>query len=160
LEKLGAQVVSFSDLSKDYLGIDNARLVLKGAGEYEVGGVEISGIGAGEGKVVYVYNVEGVRAGVVGFLDKPLDDKKLERIDGLDVLLVKLGEGQGVKDSEILGWAKKWGVNHLVLVGANGDGRLKSFLDEVDEEGLAPVGSVKIEKESLPEGMEVTVLGS
>ncbi|HPD44895.1 MAG TPA: hypothetical protein PK131_01820, partial [Candidatus Woesebacteria bacterium] len=55
--------------------------------------------------------------------------------------------------------AKKWGVNYLIPVGGKPDSKvLVTFLDEVDEEGLEPIESLKVDKDNLPDGLEIVLL--
>jgi hypothetical protein len=158
LEKLNPKVVGFNSLEEDYLGLDDKRLVLKGTGEYEVGGVDVSGVSAGKDRVIYIFNIEGVSVGVLGYLDEPLSEKKTDKIEAIDVLAVYLGGQQKAGGKDILGWAKKWGVNYLLpIAGAEGESLVK-FLDSADQEGLEPTESLKVEKSELPEGMEIVVL--
>jgi len=59
----------------------------------------------------------------------------------------------------IVSLAKKWGANYLIPVGyIEKDNNLVKFLDEVDAEGQEEIDFLKVEKENLPDGMEVVVL--
>jgi len=128
---------------------------IRGAGEYEVGGVSIMGVSGGEDRTVYRIEMDGVVVGILGDFTEPLSDKRIERLDGMDVLVVSIN--QNIKLA--LSWAKRWGVNYLIPMGfEEGDGKLKSFLDLVDREDLEAVPSLKVDKVNLPEGMEVVVL--
>ncbi|MFA4826790.1 MAG: MBL fold metallo-hydrolase [Candidatus Shapirobacteria bacterium] len=151
-----SRIVAFTSKKYDFLGVEGERVVLRGPGEYEIGGIEISGYNGGEGETVYVMMVEGLRVGVIGNLTEELSEKRIERIDSVDVLLVAIGE-EGVGIKTILGWAKKWGVNVIVPIGDD-QKQLEKFLDLVDSEGLEAKESYRVEKENLPEGMEVVVL--
>ena len=81
-----------------------------------------------------------------------------EKINGIDVLIVNIDECK-IKGKMFLDLAKKWGANYLIPVGYKKDGdSLKKFLDEVDEEGLEAVESLKIDRDNLPDGLEVIIL--
>jgi len=133
------------------------KILIQGAGEYEVGGVEIYGYNAEDGNTVYVVQVDGVKLVVLGGLNKPLSDKKVEKIDSADVLITPTKMENGLSFKLIKDWAKKWGINYLVPVGDD-DESLKEFLDAADEEGLEPVDLLKIEQSDLPDGLEIKLL--
>ncbi len=134
------------------------QVVIAGPGEYEVGGVELTGISAGQGSTVYAITIDGVSVGVMGMPDEDLSEKKVERIDSLDVLFVPCEKKSLEKLKLYLSWAKKWGVNYLIPVGYETEEELKTFLDVVDREDLLPVAGLKISRDELPEGLEVVVL--
>ena len=134
------------------------QLVIAGPGEYEVGGVELTGISAGQGSTVYAITIDGVSVGVMGEPIEDLTEKKIERIDSLDVLFVPCAKKSLEKLKLYLSWAKKWGVNYVIPVGYESEDELKTFLDVVDREDLLPVASLKISRDELPEGLEVVVL--
>lgn len=131
------------------------RVNIRGAGEYEVGGMGIIGVSGGEDRTVYRLEIDGVVVGILGDFTQPLSDKKVERLEGIDILVVSVNQNMKL----MLSWAKKWGVNYLIPVGyEEGDGKLKAFLDLVDREDLEAVPNLKVDKTNLPEGMEVVVL--
>ena len=151
-----SRIIVITSKKRDSLNlIEGDRVILRGPGEYEIGGIEILGISAGGGETVYVINVDGVIVGVLGDVTEVLSDKKIERINAVDVLLAPVGEGI-VGGKTVLSWAKKWGVNYLLpVVDSTENEEMKKFLDEVDREDLQPIESLKVEKENLPEGLEV-----
>lgn len=154
--KSNSRVVLITEKDFDNFGLGAEKVIIRGAGEYEVGGIEIVGWSGGDGQTLYVVNVDGVHVGVVGNLTSELSDKKIERVDEVDVLIVSLGN---MANKVILQWAKKWGANYIVPINfGNKDGAIKSFLDEADREGLEPVEVLKVDKDALPEGMEIVVL--
>ena len=53
--------------------------------------------------------------------------------------------------------AKKWGANYLIPINYNDD-ELKKFLSETDNEGTESTEGLKVDKDSLPDGLEVVVL--
>ncbi|MFA6250944.1 MAG: MBL fold metallo-hydrolase [Candidatus Shapirobacteria bacterium] len=159
LGKINSRIVAFSNSKLDFLGIDSQRVVLKGPGEYEVGGVEIGGYSAGGKDTVYVFTIDGVTVATVGLLSETLTDKRRDRIESVDVLVVKLADEQKATDKEILSWVKKWGANYLVVIDGDQEKKnLKRFLDSCDVEGQEAVDSLKVDKDELPDGMEVVIL--
>lgn len=158
-KKYESRIVLFTREELDFLGLNFDGVVIRGPGEYEVGGVEINGVDANGDGVVYLVNLDGVLLGVMDGLTEAVDEKLEEKISGVDVLLVLARSGQKADCKSVLAVAKKWGVNYLVPVGFGSDS-LEALLDAVDSEGLQAVNSLKVEKETLPDGMEVVLLSS
>lgn len=135
------------------------KVVIFGPGEYEVGEVEIVGINSGQGSTIYVITIDNIKVLHLPRLNQTLKDKKIERIDSGDVLLAAAmkenkGGGKVLKDL-----AQKWGVNYLIPYGfEDNNGSQENVLDQLDEEGLKPMESLKVTAEDLPEGMEVVIL--
>lgn len=159
LEKNYPRIVLYSEfLEIDSFGQNN-KVVIMGPGEYEIGGIEINGYNSGFQTTIYTINVDGLEIGVLGKLKEPLSDKKIEKIDGMDMLVVDISNGDGVGPKIILQLAKKWGANYVIPVGYTPEGDdLKKFLDEADFEGVEPVEALKVDRENLPEGMEIAIL--
>lgn len=140
-------------------GEEGDRVVVMGPGEYEIGGIEINGFSAGPGQTFYSVAVEGVTVGILGQLKEVLTDKRVDKINGVDVLAADIGKGNVMGTKAILNLAKKWGANYVVPVGYSAGGEeLKKFMDESDAEGQEPLDSLKIDKDNLPEGTEVIIL--
>ncbi len=157
--KYGSRIVVFTGEKYDFLGLGFDGVVIRGPGEYEVGGVEISGVDANGDGVVYLVNLDGVMVAVVESLSKEVGNKLVDKVKGVDVLVLLAEEGGKVDSKAVLAVAKKWGVNYLIPVGFTEE-KLKVLLDVVDREDLEPVPSLKVEKDSLPDGMEVVLLSS
>jgi L-ascorbate metabolism protein UlaG (beta-lactamase superfamily) len=137
---------------------DDSIVIIAGPGEYEVGGVEVAGFNGGGAKL-FTVTADGVTVGIFGELTEAIKDKKLEKLDGIDVLVVRIGYKDAIAMKDLVKIAKDIGTNYLIPMGYNdGDESLKKFLDETDNEGLEAVESLKVEKESLPEGMEIVIL--
>jgi len=132
------------------------RVTIAAGGEYEIGGVEILGINAGERGVVYTVSIDNLTIGVLGELDEVLTDKRVERVGAVDVLLVDLvGKAEA---KLVMGWAKKWGANYLLPMGRIDEPEVVKFLDVADQEGITPVDVLKVERDELPEGLEMAIL--
>lgn len=132
---------------------------IAGPGEYEVGGIEVTGINGGEDGRIYTIVVEGVIVGVLGSLKGMPTEKKLQKINSLDVMVIDAGEENGLDAKQILELAKDWGANYLIPVGADKNNQtVKNIMDETDKEGMESVASVKIEKDNLPENMALVIL--
>lgn len=97
--------------------------------------------------------MDGVKIVTVDRIEEELSEKKKEKLEEADVLLIDIDQ----KAAEI---AKKSAANYVIPVGYSGseDKNLKEFLDAFDKEGLESLEELKVERESLPEGMEVVLL--
>jgi hypothetical protein len=156
--KNGARVIIYTNENDGRSHLDENRVFINGPGEYEVGGVEVSGVNGEDGNTVYRLVIDGFKVAVVGGLKQELGEKKIEKIEETDVLIVypEVGSLIGYKMSKEL--AKKWGANYLIPISDNAE-ILSKFLDDADNEGLEAFGSLKIEKvEDLPDGLEVKLL--
>ncbi|MFA5946437.1 MAG: MBL fold metallo-hydrolase [Patescibacteria group bacterium] len=65
------------------------------AGEYEVGGVAVAGVDAtrkdGTAHTIYRFDIEGVKVGFLGALDRTLSEKEVEGLGPIDILIVPAG---------------------------------------------------------------------
>lgn len=149
-----------------YFGGENPELledkvVIAGAGEYEVGGIEVLGIADGGGGVVYVISMDGVEVVVLDELRGELSEKKVERLGEADVLTFSLGNIKTVGYKSIMKLAKSLGVNYLLPYGKDlASEEAKTFLDEADLEGFQAVESLKVGADDLPDGLETVILKS
>lgn len=69
-------------------------------GEYEIKGVFILGVKTKENRVIYQVEIEGIKIGCLGEINKLLTDEELEKLNGLDVLLVPIGNRKKVLSAE------------------------------------------------------------
>jgi hypothetical protein len=144
----------FDDSKQKFDGV-----IVRGPGEYEVGGVEIIGYSANNGNSMYVIGQDGLILSVLGEMDEPISDKRIEKINSVDVLLAPVTIKNDTSAKPVLEWAKKWGVNYLIPTGwAEDEKLLDQFLDVADQEGLEKTDMLKVDKDSLPDGLEIKVL--
>ncbi len=139
--------------------LSNSDIVtIMGPGEYEIGGIEINGFNSGFQTTLYTVTVDGLDLAFLGKLKEELKDKRADRIDKVDILVVDVSNGDGIGPKAILKLAKKWGANYVIPVGYDKKEDLDKFLDEADFEGVEPIDSLKVDRENLPDGMEVAIL--
>jgi L-ascorbate metabolism protein UlaG (beta-lactamase superfamily) len=113
--KLEADVVTVSHEHESHSHVQavKAAYVVEGPGEYEVGGVTVSGMptfhddqqGAAHGRnTVYVIELDDVRVCHLGDLGHTLDDATLESLGNVDVLLVPVGGSalDGARAAEVV----------------------------------------------------------
>lgn len=144
-----ARICIFTEKERNFvkLGEEMEKVVISGPGEYEVGGVEISGINS-----MYSLTIDGVKVVTVGKIEGEISDRKKEKLEEADVLLLELSANS-------VDIAKKSAANYLVPIDyENEEKELKIFLDAFDKEELEKVDSLKVDKENLPEGVEVILL--
>jgi hypothetical protein len=157
-EKQPARVWIFTKL-KDLIYENNDKVMVAGPGEYEVGGIDIMGTKIDNEGLFYTLNIDGIRVGLVDEMKEELTEKKMGKIGEVDVLIFRLGESDGKMAKIIMALAKKMGANYVLPFGCSPQSEsLKSFLDETDNEGKEPLDSLKIDKDELPDGMEVVIL--
>jgi hypothetical protein len=158
--KYGARVVLYTNENERKADLLDDRVLINGPGEYEIGGVEINGINGDDGNTVYKITLDGFKLVVIGELKQELSEKRVERIEDTDILLIS-SKVSGIFGYKVVkDWAKKWGANYLIPVSDDQE-MLKKFLDEADNEGLEAVESLKLEKvDDLPDGLEIKLLKS
>lgn len=99
--KLKADVITVSHDAPGHnypKGVSGAQHVLSGPGEYEIGGVFITGIAtpskAGSfNNIVYVYDYEGLTIAHLGDIGAVPSQKQMEDLELVNVLLVPVGGG-------------------------------------------------------------------
>ncbi len=157
--KYPSRIFLFTAEKYDGMGFEGDKILIRAPGEYEVGGVEINGYNAGNENTIYVFNLDGIKVVVLGELEEALSDKRIEKIDSADVLLAPVLIKDSASGKLVLDWAKKWGVNYLIPMGYDKDKTiLDNFLDQADQEGLEAIESLKVDKDDLPDGLEIKVL--
>jgi len=141
--------------STDFGSVAEGKLLINGVGEYEAGGVEITGIKYGKDGLMYVMMVDGYRVGV--FFDNGQVEEVIDKVVNLDVLVI-LDKMEG-SEKKLLALAEKTGVNFAILVGSKENN--KNLLDVFDREDIESVPKFSIKPgEELTEGVEVVLLSS
>ena len=144
-----ARIVIYTEKERNIikLGEEGNRVIISGPGEYEIGGVEINGINS-----MYVLGIDGIKVVIMGKNEEEISEKKKEKLEEADVLMVSINAGSA-------GIAKKSAANYVVPIDfEDKKEELKQFLDDFDRENLESVESLKVDKDNLPEAMEVVLL--
>jgi len=101
--KVEADIVTVSHEHKDHNDLSKVEgepMVIAGPGEYEIKGVSVTGIsvfhddeqGKERGKnTIYAIDIDGLRVCHMGDLGHKLNDKQLDLLDGIDVLMMPVG---------------------------------------------------------------------
>jgi len=111
-----ADVVTISHAHPDHNNPDALKgepAVLDLPGEYSIKGVSITGIESSHGKageeilgnnVIFAIESEGIRVCHLGNLGAPLDKKQLEEVNGVDILMVSVGEAPFMTAKDAKNW--------------------------------------------------------
>ncbi len=158
--KCSARIILYTNENDKQADLQNEKILINGPGEYEVGGIEINGINGENGNTVYKLVIDGFKIVVVGELAQELNEKRIEKIEETDILIVSPKIADKVNYKIFKNWAKKWGANYLIPITSEKQ-VLDEFLDETDFEGLESMDGLKIEKiDELPDGLELKLLKS
>jgi L-ascorbate metabolism protein UlaG (beta-lactamase superfamily) len=183
LPNLSADIALVTHDHKDHNNVKDVKgtpFIIDGPGEYEVKEVFIQGIPAfhddKEGKekgqnTIYLIEAEGIRFCHLGDLgQKLLTDEQLEKIDGVDVLMIPVG-GEYTIDfaaaQKIIGQIDPKIIipMHFSLPGPKGTPKMKlddvsKFLKAMGKPSVTPVDKLVVKDSTLPKegAMEIVVL--
>jgi len=186
-EKLGLKLPKLSSdillVTHDHYDHNNTKdikgepFLIQSPGEYEVKGVYVRGIPAfhddQEGKergqsTIYVIEAEDVKFCHMGdFGQKQLTDEQLEKIDGIDVLMIPVGGGDCTIDSvqaqRIISQIEPKVVipMHYKLPGIKIElDDVSKFLKTMGKSAIEPIDKFVIKQSALPkeESLEIVIL--
>ncbi|MGW8250726.1 MAG: MBL fold metallo-hydrolase [Anaerolineales bacterium] len=147
--------------------------VLTGPGEYEIGGVFITGVQTnGHGKrgadeprnTLYVFDYEGVTVAHLGDLRRVPSQTEIEALGTVNIVLVPVGGGGGLnasKAAEVVSLIEPGIVIPMHYYTAASQIKLaplNKFLKEMGLGEVVPVDSLKITRSSVPEETRVVIL--
>jgi L-ascorbate metabolism protein UlaG (beta-lactamase superfamily) len=176
--KLKADIVT---ISHDAPGHNNAEAVkgtshvIKGPGEFEIGGVFITGVqtdGTGSGKkakteirnTLYVFDYDGLTVAHLGDLQQVPSQTEIEALGTVNVALVPVGGGGGLnaaKAAEVISLLEPNIVIPMHYATADGTVPLEALNKFMKEMGLnkpEAQPSLKVSRSGLPEETHVVVL--
>lgn len=170
LPKLSADIVVVSHEHKDHNFIEAVirsehrpePFIIRGPGEYEVNGVFILGL-AGK-NTIYSIKMDGLNLVHLGDLGHPLNDDQLEKINGVDVLFLPVGEVYtlGVKEAiaEVAKIEPKIVIPmHYQLSGLKFNlAPVENFLEQMGNQEIKPIPKLLVSEETLPGETEIVVL--
>ena len=154
--------------------VAGAQQVFDSPGEYEIKGVTVVGVPArlhidedGQRGTVFGFAMDGVGVVVTGNIAGKLDDREIERLGKIDVLVVPVG-GHGLTlDAEgAAELVSQLEPSYVVPVHFD-DGKTKyavpqdgvgEFLKEMGASEVEPVGKLKINPREMPEETQIVVL--
>jgi L-ascorbate metabolism protein UlaG (beta-lactamase superfamily) len=174
--KLKADIVT---VSHDASGHNNTKAVkgsshvITGPGEFEIGGVFITGVQTnGTSKkdsdevrnTLYVFDYEGLTVAHLGDLKKVPSQTEVEALGAVNVALVPVGSGGGLNAAKAAEVISLLEPNIVVPMHyATKDAKIKldsldKFLKEMGLSSSQPESSLKVTRTSLPEETHVVVL--
>ncbi len=168
--RFGARIGLVSVNHPDYNGVENLShgekvpFIIRGPGEYEIGGITISGFPApkpfgtsGLLNTIYTIEIEGIRLCILGALSSPeLSPELFEGIGSVDILFVPISGGDLLSPAD----AEKLAVSmdaKLVIPLAYDDKQLGIFKKEAGADGIVPIDKLTLKKKDL-EGKEGEVV--
>jgi L-ascorbate metabolism protein UlaG (beta-lactamase superfamily) len=174
--KLKADIVTISHDAPGYnfaSAIKGKRLVITGPGEFEIGGVFITGVQTNGypnrapdelRNTLYVFDFDGLTVAHLGDVRRIPSQTEIEALGNVHVALVPVGGGGGLtatKAVEIVSLLEPGIVipMHYNVPGSNLKlGPVNKFLKEMGVSNVDPQPSLKIAVSSVPEDTRVVVL--
>ena len=172
--KLKSDIVTISHAAPghDFIeGVKGYQHLLEGPGEYEIGGVFITGVRTNKKKAedqprntLYVFDYDGITIAHLGDLREVPSRSQVDALGEVNVALVPVGAGGGLnaaKAAEVVGILEP---NIIIPMHyATPDGKLEfdpleKFIKEMGLGEVEAESSIKITKGSLPENTRVVVL--
>ena len=172
--KLKADIVTISHDTPGHnfiKGVKGYSHVIDGPGEYEIGGVFITGVRTNGGKdekeplnTLYVFDYDGITVAHLGDLRAVPTRAQIDALGTVNVALVPVGAGGGLtaaKAAEVVSVLEPDLV--VPMHYATGDGKLKldpleKFIKEMGLGTIEAEDSLKVTKTGLPEETRVVVL--
>lgn len=166
-EKVEADAVLLSEKKNPYTSLDsvsNYRVVLDGAGEYEVGGVSIYGTTCDD-STVFTVKIDNVTILHLGKIKKMPNDTFIENASGADVVLVPVGGHEhsiNAKDAAAL-IAKLEASIVIPMFFAQPKSAIELddvslFLNEIGKSDTTAQSKLSITKEKVPTELQVVYL--
>ena len=172
--KLKADIVTVSHDSPGHNYLDaviGTPYVVTGPGEYEVGGVFITGIQLGgqhgaenSRNTIYVFDYNSLTVAHLGDLDRVPSQTEIEAAGTVNVALVPIGSARGLNASRAAEVISMLEPNIVIPMHyATPDcniplDSLSKFLKEMGISEIETLASLKLSAASLPEETKVTVL--
>lgn len=175
--KLKADVVTLSRNSADHAGLKNVRSGYRAVvspGEYEIGGVFITGIeldGQKDGKsedrlrnLFFVFEYEDVTLVHLGGMSSVPSQSQIEALGTVDVAMVPVGGGSALNPAQAAETISLIEPSLVIPMGyktgkEKGElGMLEPFLSEMGISKGEPLPSLKVSKSGLSEETQVVVL--
>jgi L-ascorbate metabolism protein UlaG (beta-lactamase superfamily) len=170
--KLKGEVVTIShDASghNDESAVANRVHSLTGPGEYEIGGVFITGIATPRDdnsprNILYLFDYGGVKIAHLGDMDKVPTQSQVESLEEVNVLLVPVGGGNSLNAAQAAELVSMLEPNIVVPMHYKIPNLkleledVERFLKEMGITGPEPESSLKVTSGSVPEETQVVLL--
>jgi L-ascorbate metabolism protein UlaG (beta-lactamase superfamily) len=172
--KIKADIVTISHDSPGHNHLEAVTgnpYVVSGPGEYEIGGVFITGIQVGSHtsaedsrNTVYVFDYNSLTVAHLGDMDRVPSQTEIEAMGTINVALIPIGSGRGMnaaRASEVITMLEPNIVIPMHYATPDSDiplDSLSKFLKEMGISELETLPFLKLSASSLPEETKVTVL--
>jgi L-ascorbate metabolism protein UlaG (beta-lactamase superfamily) len=170
--KLRADVVTVSHDAPGHnnvAAVSGCRHALTGPGEYEIGGVFITGIATGQEarttrNVLYLFDFNGLTVAHLGDMEKVPSQTQIEALEEVNVLLVPVGGGNSLnaaQAAELVSMLEPSIVvpMHYQIAGLNlGLDGVERFLKEMGVTETTEEASLKVTASGLPDETQVALL--
>jgi L-ascorbate metabolism protein UlaG (beta-lactamase superfamily) len=173
--KLRGEIVSISHDAPGHnfvSAVKTKHRVLDGPGEYEIGGVFITGVQTNGSKrakdeprnTLYVFDYDGITVAHLGDLRNVPSQSQVEALGNVDIVLVPVGGGGGLnaaKAAEVVSLLEPGLV--IPMHYATPDCKIKlaplsKFLSEMGLSEMEAIDSLKVTRSAIPEETHVVVL--
>jgi hypothetical protein len=176
LPNLRADIVTISHNAPEHAAFENVKkvnYVLDRPGEYEIGGVFITGVatyhpnpeeGNGHRNIIFVFDFNDIVVGHLGALDHVPTQSQIEQLGGIDVLLVPVGGGGALNSSQasevisLIEPAIVIPMHYAMPEGMLDLDPLDKFLKEMGVSAVEPQDTLRIRGMNLTEETEIVVL--
>ena len=166
--------ISHAHTSHNYVqGVSGPPRVVKGPGEYEISGVLILGVnsyhdavkGQSRGKnTIYLFEIDGVTICHLGDIGHVIDDKSLEEIGKVDILMLPVGGVTTITAAMAAETIRKIEPKIVLPMHYQTSGSkleldpVDAFLKEMAQPVTEPKPKLNVNKNNLPLTMQVVVL--
>lgn len=175
--KLKADIVTVSHAAPGHNHVDAVkgdRRVITGPGEFEIGGVFVTGIATDGDKkkkaaelkrnTLYLFDFDGLTVCHLGDLDHVPSQAQIEALGAVDVALVPVGGGGGLNASQAAEVVSLLEPSVVIPMHYKTDAvtlkldPVAKFLKEMGLGAIKPEPSLKLSKSSLPDETRVVLL--
>jgi L-ascorbate metabolism protein UlaG (beta-lactamase superfamily) len=181
--RLKADIVTVSHEAPGHSNLDAVKgehRALTGPGEYEIGGVFITGVSTGRANgeppkkkkgaemarsnTLYVFDYDGLTVAHLGDLDHVPSQSQIEALGAVDVALVPVGGGGGLnaaQAAEVISLIEPSVVvpmHYRTEAGSRDLDPVSKFLKEMGLGNVKPEPMLKVTKSNLPDETKVVVL--
>lgn len=163
-----ADIVTLSHDHDSHNNIDSIKdnpFIIDGPGEYEKKGIFVKGIISfhdnKEGQelgpnTIYIIEMEGIRICHLGDLGHLLTSKQIERINGVDILLIPVGEKETLSVDKVIDTINEIGprivipMHYQIPKLKKKLSRVEKFLSEMGLEKIKPMAKLSVKSKNLP----------
>ncbi len=175
--KLKADVVTISHDAPGHASVEAVKIsrrIINGPGEYEIGGVFITGVRMTPAKkdkkkdgipnILFVFDYDGITVAHLGDLDSVPSQSQIEDLGTVDIALVPVGGGNALspsKAAEVISLIEPSIVIPMHYKTFKQGPKLETvegFLKEMGISELLPLPVLKVSKSSLTEETQVVLL--